>query len=163
MPDFRETKMQNYAGTGGRRSLVPIQRKIRERRIEEARFEDLKPTEHVIQGKFLIQGAGEANIPVNFPVYYLSAPHLTFGGELPDDSPPVPGLFPTISVVVLRWELDQRGREENESESRIYYRGANLGVVTTGPEGLSLIVHWQVSGLAISNPVTGGETTEAFL
>lgn len=39
---------------------------------------------------------------------------------------------------------------------RVHYRGVTLAIVTTGPTGADLYLHWTFTGRAISNPGSGG-------
>lgn len=117
------------------------------------RVESMSGKVHRVQGFFKLTGAGEKAVDVVFPVWFIENPIATFGGELAPNEFPDAGYYPTVSVVVLAWQM------EVKSEERSYFAGATLGAVTTGKAGQVLIVHWQMEGKALRNPVgdAGGD------
>lgn len=104
-------------------------------------------TDTAVEGTFLVDGSGEALKTVSFPVKFIQRPNFTTGGELHIDTVPVAGQFPTISCVINRWT-----QERVDGFSKMYFVGAELVVVTTGPTNQRMWVHWRASGKAIVNP-----------
>ncbi|NBR22237.1 MAG: hypothetical protein EBU08_00300 [Micrococcales bacterium] len=100
-----------------------------------------------LTGEFLLMGAGEKRVPVDFPVSFSEKPLLTFGAELQEGAAVVDGKFPTVSVVVARWFTFER-----PPFSRLF-SGAELMVVTTGSPTQQLIIHWHLDGVALTNPI----------
>ena len=125
------------------------------RRSEIARHDDQTATESITKGQILVVGAGEVILPVVFPVWYIEPPQFYFGGALASNSPTEPGLFPTISSVVGDWEVERPDLENFGFDMRIYYRGAQLAVVTQGQPEQEMYLHYTFSGLAVTNPVFG--------
>jgi hypothetical protein len=114
---------------------------------ERERINSFLPTDTAVEGTFLVDGSGEALKIVNFPIRFIGRPIFTTGGELHLDTNPVPGQFPTISCVINRWSTEQHA-----GFSKMYFIGAELLVVTTGPSNQRLWVHWRASGRGIVNP-----------
>ena len=131
---------------------------------ERARLEDSLARTQVVSGQFLLSGVGEATKAVKFPVKFIEKPLLSFGGELTENSSPVDGSFPTVSVVIGGWDLEIPGIVNQETPDRKYFVGATLLVVTTGVSE-SMWIHWHVTGVAITNPVAGirAATTDSTL
>lgn len=130
-------------------------------------------------GKFLVNGPGEADKTISFPVVYSQVPVVTFGFEIqgPDnlvwtrfddqgnpqldsDFPArpggaaaglVPGEAPIITAVVTDWVPDET---QLPMDQKII--GAEVTTVCDGPENTKFIVHWYAAGIAYSNPSTGG-------
>jgi hypothetical protein len=96
-----------------------------------------------VSGFILCNGAGELQIEVNFPVRFVEKPAMTFGGELDVNQPVEAGNFPTISVVVTRWILEEL------DELRTYFVGASLAVVSTGVANQRMWGHWTATGAAL--------------
>ncbi len=107
------------------------------------------PTDSSVEGMFLVDGAGESLKLVNFPVRFIQRPSFTTGGEMHLDSRVVGSTFPTMSCVVNDWLLDP---PEPTDYSKVYFVGAQLAVVTTGPRTQRMWIHWRASGKAIVNP-----------
>lgn len=142
------------------------------RRHSRARFHDLAPaserrrgdlvrnanvqaTTHVINGTNAIDGAGEALIDLVFPVTYVLPPIFLYGGELAPGHELVTGRYPVVTAVVSYWDVSQPDLETFGSSARKHFRGAQLAVTSSGPESQRLFLHWQFSGIAISNPFRG--------
>jgi hypothetical protein len=100
-----------------------------------------------LTGEFLMMGAGEKRIPVDFPIVFSEKPLLTFGAEVQEGSAVLDGSFPTVSVVVGKWFT-----REAPPFSRLFI-GAELLVVTTGITTQQTIIHWHLSGLGLTNPI----------
>lgn len=114
---------------------------------ERERINNFLPTDTAVEGTFLVDGSGEATKTVHFPVRFINRPVFTSGGEMHLDTNPVAGQFPTVSCVVHRWITEQHA-----GFSKMYFVGAELLVVTTGPTSQRLWVHWRASGKGIVNP-----------
>lgn len=106
-------------------------------------------TTHSVDGKFLINGAGEASQFVKFPVSFIERPNFVTGGELNPGSVATSGSYPTISCVISSWEIQQLG---NAGFAKEYFTGAYILVVTTGVSTQKMWVHWRATGRALSNP-----------
>lgn len=132
------------------RRRPPTSAPLEARRGAARRLEDLVGRFHTIEGFIDLNGAGEALLDVNFPVWFLEKPLFTFGGELAVDQVLTAGQFPTLSMLVQRWQM--KDYPNNVS----YFAGATLAIVITGPATQRLIGHWQVQAKALRNP--SGET-----
>jgi hypothetical protein len=128
-----------------------------QRRGAVNRIEAMTGKVHRVQGFFTLTGAGERSVEVDFPVWFVENPVLTFGGELAPNEFPEAGYYPTVSVVVLAWKLKTPTPEVN------YYVGAHLGAVTTGKAAQVLIVHWQVEARALRNPLGDAGGTDGVI
>lgn len=95
-------------------------------------------------GFVVTHGAGEGLVDVVFGARYIEKPALSCGGELVTAALTV-GQYPTANVVVVSWATAHVGPE-------IYYLGAKLAIVTTGPPTQDMVVHWQVEGKALGGP-----------
>lgn len=124
-----------------------------QRRADLDRIDSMMVKVHTVTGWLDVTNAGEASVDVNFPVWFIEKPGFYFGGELADGFSPVETDFPTISVMVLRWDIETRGLGE-------YWVGATLGVVTTGAADQKVTVHWHMEGKALRNPVGDNGETE---
>lgn len=117
-----------------------------------------------VEGTFLVDGAGEAIADIVFPVKFIERPNLSFGGELHLDTNPVAGQYPTISVVVNRWATDPSAALTfTVATLKLYFVGAQLLVVTTGPTTQRMWVHWSAKGRAIINPAAENVTTNSII
>lgn len=120
----------------------------------EKRRSDLEHLEAQTIGPMRVSGfekvvdSGEVAFDVEFGLWFVERPAMSFGGELDDTQPLTERRFPTVSVVVFRWIKAQADRPGGG-----YFTGATLAVVTTGPVDLKMIVHWQAEGRAMVNPV----------
>lgn len=137
------------------RALTAINRRHQLRRSQEQQIEDSIGRVHTVSGEFIVMGTGEALVEISFPVTFVEKPHLQFGGELSPNSVITDGAFPTVSVVVGHWNSEDRGG------IAAFYRGATLCVVTTGVPEQSMSIHWSMTGRAITNPVSEGDTADS--
>lgn len=124
-----------------------------QRRADLARISDQGTQIHRVSGRFLVTGHGEVAYDVDFPVLFGTRPAPSFGGELEENQVATTGSFPTISVVVLRWNREER------MPGQFLYKGATLGVVVGGTSG-PIWVHWHMDGPAFRNPVRNTGTLE---
>lgn len=133
-------------------------------------------------GKFLVNGPGEAEKIVYFPVAFSNVPVVTFGFEVksnnnlvwtsysPTGEPElregvparagaassglVKGDAPIITAIVAEWLVNERVPVDR------HFVGAKIITVCDGPSSTKFITHWTASGIAFSNPTVGpmGET-----
>lgn len=114
---------------------------------EAQQLDLVKAQANQVSGQVRVNGAGESQVFVQFPVKFTDKPLISFGAELQENEPVVSGSMPTISIVVLDWQV-----EERPPTSRLY-TGATLGIVTGGAKYNKFIVHWHANGTAYTNPV----------
>lgn len=105
----------------------------------------IKPTS--VTGRELINGVGEVLVDVSFPVWFTERPNVSFGGELDTNDSPTDTQFPTVSVVVVAWQM-----KKEERLGGGYFIGCNLAVVTGGRKDNRIWVHWRAEGAAMKNP-----------
>lgn len=101
-------------------------------------------------GFVVTHGAGEGLVDVVFGNRYIEKPALSLGGELMTPALTV-GSYPTVSVVVVSWATESKTTKP-ELGPQVYYLGAKLAIVTTGPPTQDMVVHWQVEGKALAGP-----------
>lgn len=116
---------------------------------------DVRPAEHVFKGGVKVVGIGEALAEVKFPVFFLERPTFTYGAELAEGSVLIPTEYPTLSALAYDWDIADPDKELFGQSMRRWYRGVSLAIVTTGPVGTDMYVHYQFTGRAITNPVGG--------
>lgn len=118
---------------------------------------DFQASTYVCHGEFMIEmsggTAGEVTRDVNFPVTFLERPLFFDGGSLEESQSVTIGSIPTIGGIVISWVTEEKGQA-------ILYKGARLGVVTTGDTGTRFWYNWHFVGLALANPIGGSITTE---
>jgi hypothetical protein len=135
-------------------AIISLQRKQRLANDRDRQREDAIGRVHTVSGEFVVDGTGEALVPVNFPIRFIEKPRFHFGGELAPDSVITDGEFPTVSAVVGYWTYEERPYVP-------HYKGATLAVVTTGPTGQKMAIHWTMTGRAITNPVSSGDSADS--
>ena len=128
------------------------------RRGDLVRAQNTEGTTHVIPGFRELLGAGESLVDVKFPVAFIQMPVFVYGAALAPGSELIDGSYPVVSAVVAYWDVSQPDKESNNSVSRQYFTGAQVAVTTSGPETQRLIMNWQFSGLALTNPVGSQRT-----
>lgn len=128
--------------------LERFRTKLNQARLNERSYTDMSASENSFKGAVRVNGAGESTIDVTFPKLFTEKPHLIgFSGEVLTGDAVRDGFMPTVSVIILGWIT-----EERPPTSR-FYRGAKLGIVTTGTVHQKLIVYYAFSGTAVENPV----------
>ena len=152
--NFRDLNRQTAAHV--RASISNIQTNAARRGYAISSNQDLQATDHVVNGTSLIVGTGEVLLEVSFPVPYIRAPSMTFGGELSAESVAIPGQFPTLSAVVNQWLIEDPDYDLYKGSLRRYYKGATIACVVTGPGTQKMLLHWTFMGMALTNP--GGGT-----
>lgn len=99
-----------------------------------------------VYGRIEFSGAGENTFTSPFPVWFVEVPQLNFGGELKEGTVLVPGSYPTVNCLIGSWSTRVRHR-------KTYYVGATFVVVITGPATTEGLVHWQLEGVGLMNPL----------
>lgn len=105
-----------------------------------------------LQGFVQLDGSGETDVQVTFPLEFLEKPIFTYGHELAPNQSPERGAFPIASATVLSW-VTRRTPGDNFT-----YVGANLGVVVLGQSDMVSILHYCFQGQSFSGP-TGDNTS----
>ncbi len=134
-----------------------VQQPFEARRGDVSRAQSVEVQLTRISGTILVEGAGEITVPVSFPVWFVERPGFSFGGELSDNHWPAEGNFPTISVVVTKWDINER------STYGRFYRGADLAIVTEGQNDQQMWVHWHVEAKAFMNPIDQGDSVDGTI
>ncbi len=126
---------------------------------QRSRLERAKSVQAGVQraiGFVEVTGAGESLVEVQFSVWFTERPWLSFGGELIENAVLKDKNFPTVSVVIKNWVTKTKN-------NATYYYGATLILVTGGTSDQKLVVHWQVEGMALVNPLlSSGATDDAI-
>lgn len=118
------------------------------RRNDLARIQSTSAGMTRVPGRVLVTGVGEILVDIKFPVWFSDRPYFSFAGELDTNFSVADGVFPTVSVVVVKWV------NSNQSDGFVgYYSGAKLAVVTKGPSGQQMWIHWTAEGPAVNLPV----------
>lgn len=138
------------------RAANQVRRGQQAQEMKKAQVDDAVGRVHTVSGEFVMDGTGEVILDVNFPITFIEKPKLAFGGELAPDAVITAGAFPTVSCVVGRWYYIERPNQP-------FYKGAALIAVTSGPEGQKMVIHWQMTGRAITNPVSDGDTADSTI
>lgn len=94
-----------------------------------------------VMGRVLVEGVGEAQVDVVFPVTFGERPlPILGGGEMVVGDSPEVARYPTANAIVASWDTDGT-----------YYRGATLAISTTGRAMQQLYVTFAFVGLALTN------------
>jgi hypothetical protein len=126
------------------------------RRAQVEQGRNVQAKIYQVYGRMDFSGAGETTFSTSFPVMFLESPQLSFGGELGANQILTAGKFPRVNVMIRSWSTTRRA-------GALYYVGAELIVVADGPTDMVGIVHWQVEGAGLTNPLFGSgdvSTTE---
>ena len=103
--------------------------------------------DHTVTGQFLLNGPGEAEFPVIFPVTFTDMPFFLSGVSLPATEKVLVGSLPVVTSFMFNWTI-----EERPAMGLRLYKGCSMGVVADGPPGMKAIVHWSLSGTCLTNP-----------
>lgn len=125
------------------------------RRGDLVRNANVQSTTHVVNGTDLIEGAGEVLIDVVFPVTFIQPPIFLYGAELAPGNELVSGSFPVLTAVISYWDVNEPDLALYGITNRKHFRGAQLAVTASGPPTQKMFLHWQFTGLAVSNPFKG--------
>lgn len=142
--------MSNVGGTGvGGGRFLPRggvnSYQFDRRQAERLRAQAVQVQVTQASGFVTTTGSGEGLVDIFFPNWFVEKPAFSFGAELDVNQAPVRQQFPTVSVVVANWRIENKGLAS-------YWSGATLAIVTTGPATQVTIVHWQANGKALSAP-----------
>lgn len=135
--------------------MTNFQEPFERRRGELERTTSMYGRVHKIHGFVELAGSGETIVDVKFPVWFTERPAISGGGELGEGAVLEEGSFPIFSAGVVKWVY-----EEKAGGAR-YYTGAQLVLVALGPADAKSIVHWQLEGKALRNPLNDlGDTDD---
>lgn len=118
-------------------------------RNENLRIKDFSQVQSdyiVVPGKVMINAAGEAYTDVNFSIKFVSEPSFTYGFSLQEGQNIISGEMPTGTAHVSAWKTKER------LPISVFYTGAHIQVVTTGQFYQKMILNYEFSGIAITNP-----------
>jgi len=135
-----------------RASFTKLNSASERRRGELIRNSNVRGAPHVIPGFRELLGAGEILIEVSFPVNFIELPVFTYGASLAPGTELISGQYPVVSAVVAYWQVKQEG------DSSEQFVGAELAVTASGPTDQRLLLNWQFSGVALTNPVGSQRT-----
>lgn len=124
-----------------------FRRRMNRMRADSSGFSGLAAGPTRCSGQFILNGAGESEVQVVFPVSFSEVPRLSSGFEVREGDMLTPTKMPTMSMSVTRWIIEDRPPYSS------LYTGAVLGVVVTGPKGQRVLVSWHMDGIAYSNPI----------
>ena len=116
---------------------------------EQSRIRDIKsvaPASAQVPGRVLVNTTGEAFIDVDFPVRFSTIPYFTCGFEIMEGEVLTPGDIPTGRAFVSEWKTIER------LPFSVYYTGAKICTVTTGPFYQKMILNFCFTGTALTNP-----------
>lgn len=99
-----------------------------------------------VPGRVMINAAGEAFVDVDFAVNFTTLPFFKCGFEIPENENTIPGQMPTGRAFVSEWKMRER------LPFSVFYTGAKICVVTTGPYYQKMIMNFSFSGTALTNP-----------
>jgi hypothetical protein len=138
------------------RPTPPRKRGTMERRRDDVeRIDDMRVKATDVSGYVLLaHGAdvttAEATVDLDFPVTFTEKPVFTFGGELDKNHRALAGSYPTISAVIVNWEIS--GEIDGATEGR--YIGASIACVTSGQAAQNIWLHYSFKGKAMRNPLS---------
>lgn len=127
------------------------------RRADVQRVQDQSIQIQRVSGRILVNGAGESIVDVTFPVTFTELPAFSFGGEMAANQALEATNLPTISAVVLHWNVIEKMSKE------YYYIGASLAVVSTGVSTHQIYCHWHMEGKAFRNPLANASNTDVAI
>lgn len=137
----------------------------RPRGLMESRREDVKRIDAMtvkvtrVTGRVLVVGSGEVTVNIPFAVNFTEKPVFNFGGELDDNHRATAGRYPTVSGVIVGWEVVK----EIEGATDGYFVAADIALVTTGQDDQNMWFHYSFEGKAIRNPLLDIEGTDDSL
>lgn len=124
-----------------------IQSAVKANQSNQNRIDEFLIKTTSVCGRDLTVNAGEVIIEVNFNVWFVERPTMTFGGELDANDFVADTQFPTVSGVVTEWVMKQAERLGGG-----YFSGCRFAAVTTGKADQRVWVHWRAEGKAMVNP-----------
>lgn len=105
-----------------------------------------------LQGFVQLDGSGETDVQITFPMEFAEKPLFTYGHELGPNQSATRGAFPIASATVLDW-IVRKAPGDND-----IFIGAHVGVVVLGPPDMISILHYCFQGQSFSGP-SGGQTS----
>lgn len=114
---------------------------------------DFIARDFIINGRFMVDGAGRVVKELSFPAVFLDEPLFFCGGVLEANQSLSPDHYPELSAVVVDWV------EERKGINTTLYRGCRLAVLTRGASDQRMWVNWHFIGTALVNPIGGSTTT----
>lgn len=127
-----------------------VQRSLDQRRQDVERIADQTPKYTVVEGLANIDGVGEGQVDVVFPILFMEEP--IWGGDFALATNQTVTSFPTFDKFLVKWTTI------NKAGGRTYYSGARIGVLIDGDDGLKTVLHYRFSGTAFTEP-TGAVST----
>lgn len=116
--------------------------RVERMRAEVQRVERAAAQDTWVMGRVLVEGVGEAEVKVPFPLMFGEKPlPILGGGELDTMDSPERFNFPTANAVVSGWDIFDG----------TYYKGCELAITTTGRADQRLFVTFAFVGLALSS------------
>lgn len=133
-------------------TVPPVNREIRRGEILDNY--DNWGREHIVKGRVLLRGSGEATVRVPFYRYYLEQPNYNFGSVLTEEGAALvsPGSFPTLNAEVAGWEYHRPDLELFGINMRQYWTAAIVIIVATGPDAMDRWFDYTFSGKSIMGP-----------
>lgn len=128
---------------------------IERRRAEVERQRNAQAQYYKVSGVVEVAGAGNAQVRVVFPVWFVDQPIVHFGGDLGDGSLTVqPGLFPSWNAMVHAWDYKLK-----PDGSKLFV-GALLGILINSNDASPVTnIHWSVEGIGLRNPADSDDNT----
>lgn len=121
------------------------------RRRQLDQVNDAIATHTIISGEITVVGGGDVAADINFPVWFVEKPIMTFGGEVAGTVDLTLGSFPLVSALVGKWDIQSLDAVQGGKFSgRMFYAGAQMLLSIDGAS--DIIVHYQFSGMALTNP-----------
>lgn len=116
---------------------------------EQTRAKDLQSitsSHSEVNGRVMINAAGEAHADVSFAVRFVEPPSVKFGFSLVEGQGIIPGKMPTGTAYVSEWKTIER------LPFSVWYIGAKIDIVTTGLFYQKMILNYSFSGNTLTNP-----------
>ena len=146
-----------------RRAATNIRKQRQQREQDIARNVEAVADVYTVTGRFMVDGSGEAVVPLNFPVNFIQVPNFSFGSELaPGESVEddvTSGAFPIVSCFVLSWNTTA---DDGEIEAAQIFTGCRLGVRVNSVVSRKMWIHWRIEGLAVANPIFNAQTAGGY-
>lgn len=111
-----------------------------------ARARQVLPGIYFEYGAVQLDGTGEVDHDISFPVPFVDMPVVLGGGALQEGETLHAGQYPIISATPASWSV-----RELPGGSRLYL-GCRLAIVVTGHDRMQSIATWMAIGPALVNP-----------
>jgi hypothetical protein len=123
-----------------------LQGMAQRRKIYTDNIDAQRMTNGRVEGFAEIDGSGEAEVDVMFPISLADKPNFGCGLELAPNNWASDGAFPLWSATVFSWYT------KRSTNASAFYVGAKIGVVVIGVRDMKSILHYSFSSLAFTNP-----------